>query len=1060
MLSNGVTVCKDSSDYTFTIEDIVATDFGYNADSVCGGAALDTVMHSGTPGGTFAAFPDSAGINIASGQITPAAMTLGSHIITYTPPIGTCESPSDTTIYISPSIQGVFNYLEDSVCIGSGTIGPFVTSAPSNGSYSILPVPAIASAFNTVNGFINLDSMTAGTYVVSYDIPPGLCVATATDTVIVKDAPNVTFTMPSDTMCASAAAMTMTPPGATGAFFNLDGNLSVTGNTVVSNLSLGGPYLVYFRDTLGHCIDSSSQGITIIGSQNPVIQYGATSYCQNDINPTPTFISGSAGGFYSSVTLLPNALDSASGIINLDSASAGTNYVIYYVHPDTVCPDSSLIATIDILAPPAADFGFAPDSICFGDTLLAFAVQPADSNHYTVTDGTNYFNDAISAAGLQIDSLPPGTYEIQNIRTSPTCTDTAYDYITVNRVDVADIYFDPQIICFGDADPYPFNAGDGGGIFTADTVKTGFGFNVVDTTGIINITAALDTTYYIYYQTSGVCPSRDSASVSVRQKIDAFFQYGDIDYCILQDTIASNDTIPTDTIANSTALSTFTTATPGLVFIPGGNGAIDLLSSAPGTYNVSRKIQQSGACADEHIVTLTLVAEDTVTDISVRNNPFFPSTPDVFCSSHDTAYIDLVGDTTGLFSSSTGLFFYNINEGLISLRASVAGQHEISYRLTTACNEIWKDTLTILASDDASFNYSNTGFCNGGANEAPTFEATPGTYSISPAGALTFVDTTGNVSLTGELDIFQSFTTGFLYVLHTTNGVCASPDSVLINLSPQPTDAELVTNPSDNIICEGQTVGFRANGGGGLYRFFRNDTTAANLIGNNPDYSFTDWTDGETMIVEFSSLAGCRIFDSSAVQVFPIPADTILGFDEFISASDPISVEVMSLTPQTEFTWAVTGLGDIEFDSTGGTVGPRIDSGMVTMVMTTASLESDINPASVTIYITPQGEECIGVTDTIVINVNPNNLDIFVPQVITPDGNDKNDIWQIQFKNGILPSNYIMKLYNEAGSEVFQMSPVRSDFNGETLPDAVYWYILSDLEGNLIEAGGLTIRRK
>ena len=83
-----------------------------------------------------------------------------------------------------------------------------------------------------------------------------------------------------------------------------------------------------------------------------------------------------------------------------------------------------------------------------------------------------------------------------------------------------------------------------------------------------------------------------------------------------------------------------------------------------------------------------------------------------------------------------------------------------------------------------------------------------------------------------------------------------------------------------------------------------------------------------------------------------------------------------------------------------------------------------------------------------------------MPQVITPNGDTKNDVWQIQFKNGVEPSQYRMQLYNEAGANVLDMSPVRSDWNGETLPDAVYWYILTDLEGTLIEAGGLTIRRK
>ena len=94
------------------------------------------------------------------------------------------------------------------------------------------------------------------------------------------------------------------------------------------------------------------------------------------------------------------------------------------------------------------------------------------------------------------------------------------------------------------------------------------------------------------------------------------------------------------------------------------------------------------------------------------------------------------------------------------------------------------------------------------------------------------------------------------------------------------------------------------------------------------------------------------------------------------------------------------------------------------------------------------------------MEILPSVQPIFIPEIITPNGDGDNDTWIITWLPEINPDNYEIHLYNRAGGEVAYLHPLHPHWNGENLPDGVYWWALHEYRGPVVQSGGLIIRRK
>jgi len=101
----------------------------------------------------------------------------------------------------------------------------------------------------------------------------------------------------------------------------------------------------------------------------------------------------------------------------------------------------------------------------------------------------------------------------------------------------------------------------------------------------------------------------------------------------------------------------------------------------------------------------------------------------------------------------------------------------------------------------------------------------------------------------------------------------------------------------------------------------------------------------------------------------------------------------------------------------------------------------------------PQDSSCV--IDLVIISA-PSQINI--PGIITPNGDGYNDQWI--FENASIQSRYEVKVFNRQGAVVFESNNYQNDWDGGSLPDGVYWYIVDasrDAQGTY--KGALFIQR-
>ena len=1056
------TACFASDTFEVTVKDITAGyTLTYPSDSPCGkaGGVFNGVLEPDVPIlDTFGTFSSSPSLvvwtNIDSGFIDLENTPPGNYVIYYDSNPDSCYATASFNLVVVEPDRAQFDYLPQ-YCATDDTIYPAITLLPPNsGGATGFQNGGLGFVTPDINtGAVALGNLTPGQYAVAYS-PASIftCGETVRDTFDVIAGPNASFTYPFDTFCLSSPNQFPTPQNV-GVYFDtaMPPNLIIlddsTGELDVANSATGGPYTIFHAIDDGTCQDTAFTLLYVQDPSTATVSYQQTRFCQSGIDPSPVFTTGLLGGTFISTPTCPG-LDPVTGTIDLSITPADT-YAISYSLTIATCSSVEPVGSIIIDDTIPLDF-VIPNLICEDTGFVPIPITgnsaAADSIWFNLYLGASdftaqgiFFGDSLSTDII----APNGNYELVMTYTNGVCQDTVSHFFALyDRPDPTFYYLD-TLLCQNADDPIPFVASTGGGTFyNLDTA----GFVSLDPqTGEINLFNSQPGNYVIYYNADPICPSLDSDSIVIIGSNEAFFFYDAPEPCRDRDSIYA-------TRQSTFGQGTFT-ITPTGCPIDSVTGNIAMSTCDPGTYTVTHTLGSStGDCEAIYITEITVSQHDTSAALD------FPQL--VYCPSDSIAIPMFQVDSSGFFPGQTGLVFDNDSLGTINLQLSQPDTFVVRYEIEGVCPQTLEDSIIILP-------YTSPGFYYGTPFDTTQFYCTtdnnPIAFPETPNGTfLTFTNQRDTVPwvdpATGEffLDSVSSNSESPFTICYTPNSGCTFTQCNLLVVNLGPEDAAISID--DTLICQGDTVTFRINGGGDSQLWLMDNAPVDSSLSftPNPDSLY----DGITISVLVGDNQNCNTQIDTVLTVFPVPQVVFTDVPTIVSSNNFVDIDVQDpFTDGVTFNWSTGSIGQVNFQPDMGAEGPGL-IGQDETISSLIALEDESSPAQIIFIVTPSTAQCTGISVSDTIQVNPLDQPIFVPEVFTPNGDGINDTWQIQWRQDFDLSQYTMLVYNRAGAEVLEMSPVVATWDGGSLPDGVYWWKLLNQTGRRVLSGGLTIRRK
>ncbi len=322
-------------------------------------------------GGTWA-----GGAN-AQGQIDPAALGVGSHIIGYTITGNSgCVGGSQITVVVNA--LPVVNIVTPSntYCTNDGM--QQLTANPTGGTWG-----GVANA----QGQINPSALGVGTHVITYDyMDNNGCANSSQTTITVSPQPTVSIN-PAGPYCTDAGMQTVTATPAGGTW---GGVANAQGQINPSALGAGTHTVTYTYTDGNGCSDSDQINITINNLPTPAINPSGP-YCMDDANAQLT--ASPAGGTWGGVA-------NAQGQINPSALGAGSHTVTYTVTGAAGCSGTTQTS---IVVNPLPAVSINPmNTLCADAGMTQLSATPANGIWGGVANAQGQINPAVLGAGSHL----------------------------------------------------------------------------------------------------------------------------------------------------------------------------------------------------------------------------------------------------------------------------------------------------------------------------------------------------------------------------------------------------------------------------------------------------------------------------------------------------------------------------------------------------------------------------------------------------------------------------------------------------------------------------------
>ena len=428
-----------------------------------------------------------------------------------------------------------------------------------------------------------------------------------------------------------------------------------------------------------------------------------------------------------------------------------------------------------------------------------------------------------------------------------------------------------------------------------------------------------------------------------------------------------------------------------------------------------------GATAGTAIITYTVTNLcGTATDTQVIVVDPLPATPLITGTNHVC-----IGSTVSLSGTPTGGVWVSSAPAVASVTAGVvsgisAGTAIISYTVSNICGSS-TDTQVMVV-----FSLPDAGTLAG-----PSLLCIGGTLSITstvPGGTWTSSNTSvATVGSGGTIYTTGSGTTTITYSVGPDDNGCFASATYPLTIS---TDGTLpLTATSANPLCNGQTNGSIAltvSSGSGAYVYaWSNGATTSSISG---------LAEGPYSVIVSDIVSACKdtltfnLIAPAALDIdYTVTNDRCKHFEGTITIAG-----VSGGTPPRTFVWYNGSTANSLTNLAAGTYNITI---------------TDANACTSVLHIIVAEDSC---------------GDITIHDVITPNSDGINDTWKIEGL-GAYPGSTV-ELFDKWGNVVFSAKDYTSNFNGGTLPDGTYIYLVTlgngaSLNGQNAFTGTLLIKR-
>lgn len=459
--------------------------------------------------------------------------------------------------------------------------------------------------------------------------------------------------------------------------------------------------------------------------------------------------------------------------------------------------------------------------------------------------------------------------------------------------------------------------------------------------------------------------------------------------------------------------------TPGITangpttFCAGGN--VTLTADAGSTYlwstgETSRSINVTET--GNYTVQITnvsgcLSAASIATVVTVNALPVTPTItaggPTTFCA----------GGSVTLTSSAGSTYLWSTGETSPGINVTTAGSYTVRITNASGCQSA-ASVATIVTVNDLPAAPVITAF-------GPTTFCTGGSVTLTSSAGTTYLWSNGATSPSINV------TTAGSYSVEVTdeNGcqsAASAPTSVIINAVP----AVSITS-SNSSMCANDNRTLTGNPAGGTFTLVDGPATISGNV--------LTATGAGTIMVEYNYADVCANKASQFILVDEMPV-AYAGPDQELRF-------VFETQMNAELSSSETG----EWSLLSG-------SGLI----------NDIHSPSTTVRGLSTGENRFAwivrngsceASDEVIINV----IDVFVPSVITPNGDGRNDY----FKIGDILGQVQLIIFNRWGTEEYESDHYLNDWDGSNkkgvkLPADTYFYILK-FENGIIKKGSVLIKR-